>query len=82
MEDNFLFMDSMVSYPLQYKLSVPFSFNVHSSVMSQVYFWVKKYERDPPEDDFSPSSFLSACLLYVLLFKKNHSWKLSERQKL
>lgn len=38
MEDNFLFMDSMVSYLLQRKLSVTFSFNVYSSVTSQVHF--------------------------------------------
>jgi len=75
MEDNFLFMDSMVSYLLQCKLSVPFSFNVHSSVTSQIDTLLgAKYECDPLEDDFSPSSFLSAfvtCfgLREKLLFK-------------
>lgn len=31
----------MLSYLSQYKLSVPFGFNVPSSLMSQVHFWVQ-----------------------------------------
>lgn len=59
MEDNFLFMGSVVSYLLQSKLSEFFGFNLFFTYVSGEILG-SKYECDPPEDGCSPSSFLSA----------------------
>lgn len=58
MEDNFLFMGSVVSYLLQSKLSEFFGFNLFFTYVSGEILG-SKYECDPPEDGCSPSSFLS-----------------------
>lgn len=59
MEDNFIFMGSVVSYLLQSKLSEFFGFNLFFTYVSGEILG-SKYECDPPEDGCSPSSFLSA----------------------
>lgn len=60
-EDNFLFMGSVVSYLLQSNLSEFFGFNLFFTYVSGEILGSKyMYECDPPEDGCSPSSFLSA----------------------
>lgn len=59
MEENLLFRGPVVSYLLQSKLNEFFGFNLFFTYVSGEILG-SKYECDPPEDGFSPSSFLSA----------------------
>lgn len=68
MESNYLGMDSVISYLLQYKLNELLSFKMIFTSVSDRHWAQNK----TLEDGFSPSSFLSTSLCYPLLFGKNY----------